>query len=206
MSSTTQQGRRERRLHETRQRLLAAALDLFATQGYTATTFDHIAARADVGRQTAFNHFRRKEDFVVAWVRQRHQHLNRHDAAHPSRRASAVELLTSQLRTLAEFNEHDYALAKDLYDSGVLHSAFAAGAPTPDAFLAAVTRGRQSGEIRQDIDAELVADMVFDTYTTTLARWLKADGAFPLGETLATKLGILVTGIAAPPADAATSN
>ena len=54
---------RERKKLATRARLLAAAEDLFATNGYHATTIDEIAARADVARATAFNYFPRKEEF-----------------------------------------------------------------------------------------------------------------------------------------------
>ncbi|MFD9906999.1 TetR/AcrR family transcriptional regulator [Streptomyces sp. NPDC059063] len=197
--------RRERRRTATRDRLLTAALELFATQGYAATTYDHIAERADVGRQTAFNHFRRKEDFVVAWVRQRHELLDRQDAAEASGSGTAVEALAGELRALAELNERDYALAKELHDSGVLHSAFALGTTTPRAFVAAVARGRQNGEIRRDLDPESVADLVFDGYVTALSRWLRNDGGFPLTEALLTRLAIHATGFTttAPPTDAA---
>ena len=40
-----------------RERLLSAALDLFATNGFAETTIDQIAERADVARQTVLNHF-----------------------------------------------------------------------------------------------------------------------------------------------------
>ncbi|MGK4578637.1 TetR/AcrR family transcriptional regulator [Kitasatospora sp. HPMI-4] len=203
MRSTAPQGpgqsqdrtdRRGQRRSATRERLLTAALDLFATQGYAATTYDHIAERADTGRQTAFNHFRRKEDFVTAWVQRRHEVLDREDA---SNGGSSVEALADELRVLAELNERDYALAKELHDSGVLHTAFAVGAETPRSILAAVIRGRQSGEIRRDLDPETIADLVFDGYVTALSRWLRADGAFPLAEALLERLDILATGFAA---------
>jgi len=50
-----------------RARLLAAALRLFAEQGYEATTIDQIAAAADVARQTVLNHYPHKRDFLQAW-------------------------------------------------------------------------------------------------------------------------------------------
>ncbi|WP_418058207.1 TetR/AcrR family transcriptional regulator [Pimelobacter simplex] len=48
-----------------RDRLVAAAFELFAGQGYDATTVDEIAARAGTGRSTFFRHFRGKEDVVL---------------------------------------------------------------------------------------------------------------------------------------------
>ena len=46
----------------TRERLIAAAFELFASQGYDATTVDQIAAHAGVGRTTFFRNFASKED------------------------------------------------------------------------------------------------------------------------------------------------
>lgn len=48
-----------------RDRLVAAAFELFETQGYDATTVDDIATRAGTGRSTFFRHFRGKEDVVL---------------------------------------------------------------------------------------------------------------------------------------------
>ncbi|WP_274910650.1 TetR/AcrR family transcriptional regulator [Streptomyces sp. WZ-12] len=212
MTSTTPQDagapqdRRERRRSATRERLLTAALELFAAQGYAATTYEHIAERADVGRQTAFNHFRRKEDFVTAWVRGRHEQLDRQDEADASTAGkTAVEALADELRALAELNERDYALAKELHDGGVLHTAFGHGTTTPPAIGSAVTRGQRRGEIRRDLDAAALADMIFDGYVTALSRWLRSDGAFPLAEALLARLTVLATGFTTPAGRNATA-
>ncbi|MFC5719270.1 TetR family transcriptional regulator [Streptomyces gamaensis] len=47
-----------------RRRLAAAAMELFATKGYEATTVDEIAAAAGVARRTFFRHFRSKEEAI----------------------------------------------------------------------------------------------------------------------------------------------
>lgn len=52
--------RHDRRKHETRSRILAAAAELFGEQGYDATKVVEICDRADVARQTFFNHFTSK--------------------------------------------------------------------------------------------------------------------------------------------------
>ncbi|MBO1414941.1 TetR/AcrR family transcriptional regulator [Streptomyces sp. FH025] len=189
----TATNRREQRRTATRERLLAAALELFASQGYAATTYDHIAERADVGRQTAFNHFGRKEDFVVAWVHRRHEVLD----SQGETGASAVDTLADALRALADLNEQEYALAKELHDSGVLHSAFGLGATTPPALLSAATGGWERGEIRPEFTPETIADLVFDAYVTTLSRWLSAGGEHSLTEALLTRLDILAGGFTA---------
>ena len=61
------QDRRQQRKVETRERLLDTASELFASRGFAETTYDDIARAGGVARQTVFNYFPRKEDFVIAW-------------------------------------------------------------------------------------------------------------------------------------------
>jgi AcrR family transcriptional regulator len=50
----------------TREQLLAAALELFTSQGYHETTVAQIAARVGVSEMTFFRHFPSKEDSLLA--------------------------------------------------------------------------------------------------------------------------------------------
>jgi AcrR family transcriptional regulator len=51
-------------LLERRDRILEAALEVFAEKGYDRTTIDDIAKRAGVGKGTIYNRVGRKEDFL----------------------------------------------------------------------------------------------------------------------------------------------
>ena len=53
---------RSRKRLATRQSISNAATRLFLERGFDGVTVDEIAAAADVGRMTVFNHFTRKED------------------------------------------------------------------------------------------------------------------------------------------------
>jgi AcrR family transcriptional regulator len=56
--------RRERRLREMHDRILAAAMDLFARQGVESTKVDEICDAADIAQKTFFNHFPTKQHLV----------------------------------------------------------------------------------------------------------------------------------------------
>ena len=59
---STPPDRRARKRAATQQQISDAATRLFLERGFDAVTVDDVAAAADVGRMTVFNHFPRKED------------------------------------------------------------------------------------------------------------------------------------------------
>src|SRR3984885_8503433 len=61
-ASAGKDDRRARKRLVTRQGISDTATRLFLERGFDAVTIDDIAAAADVGRMTVFNHFPRKED------------------------------------------------------------------------------------------------------------------------------------------------
>ena len=56
--------RTQRRRRETADRIAEAAATLFAERGFAPTTITAICERADVARQTFFNHFASKQELV----------------------------------------------------------------------------------------------------------------------------------------------
>jgi AcrR family transcriptional regulator len=68
VASELEPDRRTRRRLATRQAISDAATRLFFEKGFDQVTIDEIAAAADVGRMTVFNHFQRKEDMFFDQV------------------------------------------------------------------------------------------------------------------------------------------
>jgi AcrR family transcriptional regulator len=56
---------------DARERLLAAAYELFSQQGVRATGVDAIIDRSGVARQTMYRHFASKQDLVLAFLERR---------------------------------------------------------------------------------------------------------------------------------------
>ena len=93
--------RAERRKNELRERILAAAFELFLSQGVSATRIDEICERADIASRTFFNHFPTRQDMVRALAESRL--VNLHDVVfarsdEPSRSGSSAYSTTSQRR------------------------------------------------------------------------------------------------------------
>lgn len=66
-SSDDQDGLRERKRRETRQRITETGLQLFIASGYEATTLDAIAEASGIARRTFFHYFKSKEEIILAW-------------------------------------------------------------------------------------------------------------------------------------------
>jgi AcrR family transcriptional regulator len=75
MTETRELGVRERRKRATREDLLGAARELFAERGYDNVTVAEIAGVAGVSVKTLFQHFRSKEDLLLAELDAVHERL-----------------------------------------------------------------------------------------------------------------------------------
>ncbi|MDT0572490.1 TetR family transcriptional regulator [Streptomyces sp. DSM 3412] len=80
-------GLRERKKQRTHDALLRAALELFTTRGYEATTVDEIAEAVDVSQRTFFRYFAGKEEAALALMSLTHEHFLEAMRARPAHEA-----------------------------------------------------------------------------------------------------------------------
>ncbi|MGI9303846.1 MAG: TetR/AcrR family transcriptional regulator [Gammaproteobacteria bacterium] len=140
-----------------RDELISTAVKLFARQGYHATGIDQIIAESGVAKMTLYNHFKSKNELILAALRRydedaRHRIMRSIErrARNPRERLLALfdvldEWFTSDkffgcmfINATAEFAQHDdpiHAVAeqhKRLLRNYLREQALAAGAQDPD--------------------------------------------------------------------------
>jgi AcrR family transcriptional regulator len=158
--------RRERKKRETRQRLLECAWQQFLEKGYDETTVEDITEAADVAKGTFFNYFATKEaalDELALWrLDQLGQQVRADvDGSSIGRAMTAVARIKRMICALAGefFPESDLPrhLLLARISAPIKHeSAHRLGSITREL----VEQGQQTGEIRADIDAELIARLI----------------------------------------------
>jgi len=69
--------RMDRKKKETRQKIIAAGMELFIQQGFDAVTMEQIAEQADIAKGTLYNYFPIKEAILDAFMKNRFQQEDR---------------------------------------------------------------------------------------------------------------------------------
>ncbi|ART71556.1 hypothetical protein BTO20_26085 [Mycobacterium dioxanotrophicus] len=174
----------------TRERLVSAAFELFEERGYEAASVDEIAARARVGRTTAFRQFGSKEALIFP----DHEALLRR----ADERLSTVpaEALPAEVIAVAT-SVFEHYLAEG--DRARTRYRLTRSVPALRDFETAVVsryarlftkhlRAAQTGDWTADLRAELFANAVVAAHNHVLRRWLRGDVPNPrsdLAEALA---------------------
>src|SRR5438876_7200005 len=97
-------GRRAAAKQATRERITGAALRLFESKGFDATTTKAIARRARVAEGTVFNYFPTKEDIALHFLEQEVEHAMAAVRANTRlRRAPIDEKLFALVQTQLDF-------------------------------------------------------------------------------------------------------
>ena len=143
--------------------ILRAAVDLLADEGYGGVTMEGVAARAGVGKATVYRRWSSKSALVVDAIS-----ACRESGWQPPDTGSARDDLLAfvhgfmhHLRT-SDAGRVMPALVTELARNAELAVAFREDfvQPRRSRVLEAVRRGVDRGEVRTDVDPELVADAV----------------------------------------------
>jgi AcrR family transcriptional regulator len=163
--------RLERRKLEVREKILAAAFDLFLGQGVAATTIEEICERADVANRTFFNHFATRQDMIRALAERRL--VNLHDVVF----GRADEAIPARL--VGVFDDIAAALAKsgdtyrELIGEMLATSGYGVqrGFNLHETFTELVKEGVARGEVSARHDAETLADIIVGALSGGIVNW-----------------------------------
>jgi len=166
---------------DARDRLIRAALDLFAEQGYDSTTVAQIVERAGLTRSTFFRHFPDKRDVLVAGQQTLSRLLEQGIAAAP-RDASPLQAVAAGLdAALAAFAERRefsikmeavVAANTELQERDSLKQA---------GFAAGISDALQRRGV-PEMTARLAAEMGVVAFHTAHARWTAPGNQREIGE------------------------
>ena len=193
--------RRRLRAPDRRERILAAALDVFANRGYQAAMAD-VAEAAGITRTVLYYYFPSKKDLFLAVLEARCEALLADVAPHVGAAAQDEERLRASLDAVLGFaEEHPLAwrmLCRDLDDAeGDVRDAqvrvreAALGAAV--ALLASVAS--RSGLALDDVRERVMAELVYGAVTSVVSWWLEHPEV-PRDEVVAAMVDITKAGLA----------
>jgi AcrR family transcriptional regulator len=157
--------------------LLGSAWELFQEQGYDHTTVEDITEAADVAKGTFFNYFETKQallDEVALW---RIDALGQNVLAEGDVPQSAMARIKLVIGAMAEEFSPERELTRQLFMARISapikrESAHRLGSLIHEM----VQQGQQQGEIRDDVDAGLIARLLMTCFFHSFSWWHHHDG------------------------------
>ena len=189
--------RMERRKQEVRDKILAAAFDLFLAHGVAATKIEEICERADVANRTFFNHFATRQDMMRALAEQRLVNLHdvffdRGDEAVPARLVGVFDdIAVALVQTGDSYRE---MIGEMLAANGY---GIQRGFTLHDTFVELVKEGVARGEVSERHDAETLADIIVGALSGGIVNWT-VDATYSL-ETNLHSLGVALAELLTAP-------
>ncbi|MFF0018478.1 TetR/AcrR family transcriptional regulator [Streptomyces sp. NPDC005374] len=189
-------GRRERKRRQVRDQLYEAAVDLFVSQRYEATTMDRIADAADVARATVFDHLSQKVGFLEEWgVRRRARVAAILGQEHAEDVPIGVRLRRC-LREMAELNVTFRAETTVLMDASARFGRLLQDPSIEIELTKIVEEGQRRGEIRQAVDSDQAGALLAACYFSSVLRWIREEAPpFDLPRGLDSSLDIVLRGL-----------
>lgn len=189
------ENRRERKKLEAKERIIAAALQMFFQRGFQDTTVAQIMVEADLGTGTFYNYFQSKEELVRYCL---------------STKVTEAMLAIKQLQQnqqsyAAKLAEIIYTISLIFVESKPLLGLFmqlrqtnleVPGLPSHnllfrDVLTEVFRQGQEQGEFKQDIPAEVVSELIFGILQSTVTSAEQLN----FSENLEAKLNIIFGGI-----------
>ena len=192
-ASSSTPSRRDQHKSRTRQALRQAALELFAAQGFDATTTEEIAERAGVSVRTFFRYFPTKE---LVLFHGRYDFINTFAAglrAQPESMTDFAAMREAFLASSPGFADRRKALR--LYERAVASSHTLRGREQilqiDDVHTIADAIAARRGDAKPDEECALLAAIGLLTYRRALGRWLAGPESGDFADSIADEFDLL---------------
>lgn len=181
-------GRRERRKEETRQRIIAAALELMQEKPFDQITVEEIAERADVAKGTFFLYFPTKEQLLHAYMEELTEDVYEFlEQLQPETAESQWEVLRQVMLYITSRDGLSLALTRSIMvaccQSAELRRRMMELVQEATQYaLTGFIAGQQTGEFRRDVSPETLAHYAVRLYRLCLMEWMMEKEDAPLTE------------------------
>ncbi len=207
------EGRRSRRRRELHQSILATAAELFARDGYEATTVERITKAVDIAPATFFNHFRSKEDVLREIGQDVFSHFRRLVDEQLARPVASLERLhgfaTRGAALVRRAPEMTRRVLMAVLRAPRPGEAGAELASMQAAFAQLLRLGRADDalakDVPDDLDIELTAEILVSVVIGCMTHWIN-DPAYPLERRLRASLTLLGDRLLTPTTTARTAS
>lgn len=168
------QGRRERNKIRCRQRILRASRQLFSAKGYEETTMDDVAERSEVSKATLYNYFPGKDSLLMGIAEAELEQIREMIEGELAEEPSALERLRRVLEAFVLDSMCYISLSRKISylnsceDSGM----FATRLEMVRILRGLVCQAQDAGELRRDMDADDITELVMGLYLITQFQWV----------------------------------
>lgn len=179
-------GLRERQKADREKRILQAAVTRFRADGYKSVRIEDLAQIAEVSVGTVYNYYQTKGDILIAVVAMEVEEVLESGAALVADPPAGAEAAILEL--IFQYYDHSLEyLSKEMWRSAMALSIEAPGTPNGrhysdlDQRLAAqvselVAALQARGEIRPDLDARALGEVLFNNLNQMFIEFVKDDG------------------------------
>ena len=206
MDNRSGEGRMERKKRELRQKIINVAMKLFEQQGFSDTTMEQIAEKADVARKTLYNYFPVKEAIADEYLKGISNELAQEVLAKLQNLPDTRSRLLSALDNAYGWVEVNpeltgivlaYRFKTTYQDSG--NELEERG--TQRIIAEIIRQGQEAGEIRSDVRWKLLVTYIDLLRGTIVWEWLQDTSGFELREEISKMVDIVLNGISTGKSD-----
>lgn len=164
-AQSTVKPRRSRRPAETRERLIAAAVEVLTERGFEAASTDEIVQRSGLTNGALYNHFSTRYELLAAALEQEVARIEEIVGTPGSRPGDVIENLLQTVRAWDRLSPRSggvivEVIARARRDEAVRALYLRLATSVEAGYIDELRRGQESGRVRRDLQPEAIARLL----------------------------------------------